>query len=138
MDQTYEQVSVGTGLVAAAVLAAGSVAILVSVTDDVGTQLAALTLVLVYGIYVGLALARGNLAALAIEVLFAVAGVSIAVLALQRSSTWLFLGFLMHGGWDLLHHSTRHPVGTDNVPRWYIPACVLYDWIVAAAVLATL
>jgi hypothetical protein len=130
-------VTTSTGLVAGAVMAAGSVAILVSVSDDVGTQLAALALMLVYGIYVGMALVRGNTAALAVEALFALVGLSIAVLALQRSSTWLFAGYLLHGFWDLLHH-LRRPVGTDNVPRWYVPACVLYDWAIAAAVLATL
>lgn len=136
--EAYENISVGTGLIAAAVMAVGSIAILVSVSDETGTQLAAVALVLVYGIYVGIALARGSIAALAVEVVFATVGAGIAVLALQRSSTWLFLGYLLHGGWDLLHHSRRRPVGTDNVPRWYIPACVVYDWAVAVAVLATL
>lgn len=52
---------------------------------------------LVYGIYVGVALARGSTAALTVEVAFAMVGAGIAVLALQRSSTWLFLGYLLHG-----------------------------------------
>ena len=36
-----------------------------------------------------------------------------------------------HGVWDLLHNH-RHPVlGTREVPRWYPPACLVYDFPLA-------
>jgi hypothetical protein len=33
---------------------------------------------------------------------------------------------MAHGFWDLFHH--RHGPYADT-PHWYIPFCVVYDWI---------
>jgi hypothetical protein len=120
---------------AAVVLAAGTIAILAVAPDDLAVQVGALALVMAYGIYVGMGLTSGDTRALVIEALFALAGLAIAVLGLRQSSAWLAGGLFLHGLWDFLHHADRRSVGVENVPAWYIPACVVYDWLVAAAVL---
>ena len=48
---------------------------------------------------------------------------------------FLAAGYFAHGLWDLAHHP--HGVQT-RVRSWYIPACVVYDWLVAAFVVAYL
>jgi hypothetical protein len=126
--------STPVGMALAGVLAAGTLVGLTSPGQDTGVEAAALILTLVYGIYVGFALTRGDLGALAIEIGFVLVGLVLIGLGLWRSPGWLAVGFALHGGWDLLHHRDRHVLGVRGVPVWYVPACAVYDWIVAAGV----
>lgn len=34
------------------------------------------------------------------------------------------LGLIVHAGWDVLHHNSGFGA---EVPRWYIPFCVVFD-----------
>ena len=135
---TNDVIDTRQGVAAAAAMAVVSGVALAWLSADVARVLAALVLVLVYGIYVGMALVTANPRTLAVENAFACVGVALAYLGLRYGTGWLFAGYVLHGVWDLLHHPDRRTLGTDNVPRWYVPACVAYDWIVAVAVLAFL
>ena len=91
----------------------------------------AITLAIIAAIYIGFALAERDAGNLLIEVAFASAIVVVAFIGLAHSPYWLAGGLAAHGVWDLLHHH-RHPVlGTREVPRWYPPACLVYDFPLA-------
>jgi hypothetical protein len=94
---------------------------------EVARIVLAMLLAVIGGIYLGFALAEEKLSSLAVEsvqfVLFfliALGGVTVS---------WWFLagGYFAHGLWDFAHHP--HGVRT-RVPAWYVPACVIYDWLV--------
>ena len=93
---------------------------------------AAFTLVLIAGVYLGYAFHDGRPKIIAIEGAIASAFVVAALYAVVRQPWALPLAFAAHGIWDALHH--RH-VGTE-MPRWYIPFCAIYDWITAAGLAA--
>ncbi|HBG75152.1 MAG: hypothetical protein A2X25_13110 [Chloroflexi bacterium GWB2_49_20] len=58
--------------------------------------------------------------------------IALALLGLWVAPYWLAAGYLAHGLWDALHH----PRGIQtNIPRWYIPFCLTYDWVVAGFIL---
>jgi hypothetical protein len=90
-----------------------------------------ITLAIIAAIYIGFALAERDARNLLIEVAFAVAIVAVVFVGLEQSRYWMAGGLAAHGVWDLLHHH-RHPVlGTREVPRWYPPACLVYDFPLA-------
>ena len=90
-----------------------------------------LTLAIIAAIYIGFALAERDAGNLLIEVVFASAIIAVVFVGLAHSPYWLAGGLAAHGVWDVLHHH-RHPVlGTREVPRWYPPACVVYDFPLA-------
>ncbi|HJU06366.1 MAG TPA: hypothetical protein VJ692_14560 [Nitrospiraceae bacterium] len=51
---------------------------------------------------------------------------------LQLNPLLIAGGYVAHGFWDLFHH--RHGPYADT-PHWYIPFCVVYDWILGAFLL---
>ena len=51
--------------------------------------------------------------------------------AIRRPPLWLALGYLGHGLWDALHGHGIPAV----LPAWYAPACLGFDWAVAAVLL---
>ncbi len=128
-------VPIPAGIVAGVVLAGATLVAVGSPSVATGTELAALILTLVYGIYVGFVLTRGGISELMIEMSFATLGLLLTALGLWRSPEWLAAGFGLHGVWDLLHHRDHHLLGVRGVPVWYVPTCAVYDWIVAIGVL---
>jgi hypothetical protein len=85
-------------------------------------------LTLIGAIYVGFALtSKGRL-----NVFKQIAGcvffVAFALLGLWMSWWFLVAGLALHGVWDYLHRG-KH--GHGVVPKWYVPFCALYDWVVA-------
>jgi hypothetical protein len=92
----------------------------------------AFLLVFIAAIYVGTALAGSGPLTIAIQTLVALAFVFIAILGLWYSPIWLVAGYFLHGVWDMLHHWVRHDM---RLPRWYPPACLVYDWLVGGFVL---
>ncbi len=50
-------------------------------------------------------------------------------LAGLRRRALLTLGFLLHGGWDVLHHFLP---AAAHAPGWYAPFCGAYDLMIAA------
>ena len=58
--------------------------------------------------------------------------IALALLGLWIAPYWLAAGYLAHGLWDAVHH----PRGVQTkIPQWYIPFCLIYDWIVGGFVL---
>ena len=84
-------------------------------------------------IYIGFALAWGDMRWLFIEI----AGVAIYggffLLANKQSRYWLAVGWLLHPVWDIALH--LHGPGEHIVPLWYALACLSFDAIVAAYLL---
>lgn len=95
---------------------------------DVSVALAAIMMGMIAGVYFGFALNDGRDTIIGIEmaVMFLFVGAALAGLLINPL---IIAGtYFAHGLWDLAHHrgvSTR-------MPRFYIPACMIFDWIAAA------
>ncbi|KNG95395.1 DUF6010 family protein [Pseudaestuariivita atlantica] len=96
---------------------------------DVSIVVAAVTLALIGGAYIGFGAADGRRrvfwSELAVALLFGLA----AILGITWHWAALPAGLALHAGWDLVHHNARH---LARIPKWYIPFCVVYDLAVAA------
>ncbi len=113
-------------------LGGATIPVFLALTQPLAQQWAALLLALIGGAYVGFAARDGRPSANVIELAGALAFVAIGLLGLQFSPRWIAGGYVAHGFWDLVHH--RHGPYADT-PQWYIPFCVVYDWIVGAFLL---
>lgn len=93
----------------------------------VSVYLAAITLSIIAGAYIGFAAKDGRWSAFAIEM----GGASIfSVAALIGLLGWplaIPIGIIAHAGWDLLHHNDFFGA---RIPQWYIPFCAIIDLIV--------
>ena len=94
--------------------------------------MAAGVLALIGGVYVGFAAIDGRLSVIAMEVVVALAFALGAMIALLLSPWWIAIGYVAHGIWDWLHHSSAFG---HSVPRWYIPLCALYDVLAGVGLL---
>ena len=96
--------------------------------DTVSVILAAVTLALIGGAYVGFGTADGRPRVfwhkLIVALLFGMA----AVTGPLRHWTALCLSLLLHGVWNIANHNSRY---LAKVPRWYIPRCDVYDLLLA-------
>ena len=52
----------------------------------------------------------------------------LARVKLKNTIFWLYLGWLIHPLWDILHLFYGH---SNHVPDWYIIACISFDWVIA-------
>lgn len=77
-------------------------------------------------------MADGRPRQIIIEILGVIAFCSCAVLGLWVSPIFLLIGYFAHGIWDIIHHS--HGIKT-KVTHWYIPFCLIYDWLVGAYII---
>ncbi len=86
-------------------------------------------LIIIPSIYIGFSLQKGvtgNVKIIeAIQLLFYI---MLVILSRNISAYLIPAGFFLHGIWDILHKSGRLRV---SQPSWYIPACIVYDWIFA-------
>jgi hypothetical protein len=89
----------------------------------------AMTLAVTGGIYVGFAISEDRLSSMIVESIQLLVFFAIALCGATLSWWFLVAGYFGHGLWDFAHHP--HGVRT-HVPRWYISACVVYDWLVGA------
>ncbi|QEE34618.1 hypothetical protein FTO60_02170 [Octadecabacter sp. SW4] len=102
--------------------------------QDYSITLAAVTLALIGGAYIGFGAGADNFTTfsmeLAVACLFGVA----ALVGIWWHWSALPIGLAAHAFWDMAHHN-----GTFGapVPRWYIPLCVIFD-LAAAAFLVVL
>jgi hypothetical protein len=86
-----------------------------------------MSLAVIGGIYLGFALAEDKLSSLIVESVQFVVFFLVALGGVTVSWWFLAGGYFAHGLWDFAHH----PRGIrTRVPAWYIPACVIYDWLV--------
>ena len=94
-------------------------------------QLSAIFLSLIAGVYVGFAVRDGRIRFIALE-----SGVALLfVLAASWGALmwqWAIpLAYIFHGLWDWAHVQLIK----TNVPRWYLPFCAAYDFVVAAGLM---
>ena len=93
-------------------------------SEEESIVLAAVTLSLIGGAYIGFGAQLNNLKTMLTELfvacLFGVA--AFAGVFLRRSI--IPLALTLHAGWDMLHHNQK--LGA-RVPNWYIPFCVVFD-----------
>lgn len=104
-----------------------SLAIHLIVPEAVSHALATTLLSMIAGVYLGFAVQDGRIRQIYIEGSVAVGFVGFAVWALVNNPVWLPLGYIAHAFWDWAHHA---PYSQLSIPRWYIPACVVYDLLV--------
>jgi hypothetical protein len=95
-------------------------------------EISAVLLALIPAIYVGFALMDGRRSVIRLEVTHLACFFALSLLGLWYSEYMLVVGYIVHGLWDLAHHSKG--ITTEH-PRGYVPFCVVYDWIVAAGLL---
>ena len=112
---------------AGVLLAAASVPVFLVLSESLARQWAALLLAMIGGAYVGFAARDGRPSANIIELAGGLGFAGVGLAGLYMSPLLIAAGYLAHGLWDLLHH--RHGPYADT-PQWYIPFCVVYDWLV--------
>lgn len=92
-------------------------------------QLAAVLLTLIAGVYSGFAFRDGRRIVVLIENTVALGFCLVAVAGLWVDPIFLPAGYFAHGFWDLAHH--RRGISTE-MPHWFVPFCVVFDWMVGA------
>lgn len=92
--------------------------------------LAAGILALIGGVYVGFAVVDGRMNRIVLEMAVAVLFAVLAMAALVFAPVWLVAGYIAHGFWDAAHHAS---LIDTRFPRWYIPACAVYDIVAGIA-----
>jgi hypothetical protein len=84
--------------------------------------------------YAGAALAERRSSRIArVEATVFAAVFAAALAGLMVSPRWIAVGYAAHGLWDLLHLS--HSMGAE-IAKWFPPACLAFDLVVAAFILA--
>ncbi|HET6628175.1 MAG TPA: DUF6010 family protein [Woeseiaceae bacterium] len=110
-------------------LAAATIPVFILLSEPLARQWGALLLATIGGAYIGFAARDGRSGAKIIELAGALAFGVLGLAGLYFHPLWIAGGYVAHGFWDILHH--RHGPYADT-PRWYIPFCVVYDWIIGA------
>lgn len=94
--------------------------------------LLSLFLALTACVYLGALLAQRQATGLVLSELAVGAAVFLcAIFGTLGSVLWLAAGYALHGLWDWAHDAGR--VATQ-VPRWFPPACAIFDFIIAGFV----
>lgn len=118
-------------------LGSGLTALLVPVhllvPEPVSVQIAALTLAVIGGAYIGFGAADGRFSILVTEFAGAVIFALAALMGLLWTPLAIPLGIMSHALWDFLHHNGMFGA---KVPGWYIPLCVIVDLGVGGTLLA--
>tara|TARA_R110002096_G_scaffold11544_1_gene42434 strand:+ start:247 stop:651 length:405 start_codon:yes stop_codon:yes gene_type:complete len=96
---------------------------------DWSVAIAALTLVLIAGIYVGFAIMNGREKAFTTEASVAVTFSLLGLGGLLFSAWIIPIGLIGHAIWDMLHHRKSHLLA--DVPTWYVPFCIVVDVVLA-------
>lgn len=79
-------------------------------------------------VYFGFAVMDGRRSALLIESAVVLGYLCLVTAGVLVSAWLLVLGYVLHGVWDGLHHNRAFGA---NIAAWYIPFCVVYDWLMA-------
>lgn len=89
-------------------------------------------LVAIAFVYFGFVLMDGRVREMLFEFGNIALTLTLAFLGLWVAPYWLTAGYFIHGVWDAIHH----PGGVQTkIPRWYIPFCLLFDWLVAGFII---
>jgi uncharacterized protein DUF6010 len=111
------------------VLGAITIFIHLLLSKQQGLEFSSMLLVLIGSIYYGFALLSHNRNAAIVEITVASAFVTMGILGLWVSPWVLIIGLFLHGIWDIAHHNKSSNL--VEIPKWYIPFCATYDWIIA-------
>ncbi len=79
-------------------------------------------------VYIGSALAGGDLKTLVLETAIAAALFAVTLAGQWRSVKYIAIAFLLHGTWDILHSAKG--LGANAGASFPI-LCVAYDWVIA-------
>ena len=101
-------------------------------TGEYANDVFALFLALTACVYGGAALTPAGQKYGATELLIVILLFLTSVLGVLVSPVRLAAGYVIHGGWDVLHH--KHMIGTPIV-AWFPPICAIFDFIVGLFVL---
>jgi len=97
--------------------------------EEISRLTIAITIAIIAGAYIGFGANDGRpwvfITELVVAALFGV----MALLGVLWSPFMFVAALFLHGVWDLIHHIGFFGA---SVPRWYIPFCVVIDWIAAA------
>ncbi len=110
----------------ATVLAIATILVFLVLPDSWVQPSAAVLLAVIAGAYGGFAAKDGRVSAVLIELGGILVFGLLAVVGLREAMV-LAAGYLAHGLWDLAHH---RPGPQADLPGWWIPLCVVYDWLV--------
>lgn len=120
--------------------AAASLAVLALLPGSVQTSMCAWGVLVAAVIYLTWGTARGHLAArrwltmqTAAVLVFGALAVGAAAVEPTTARYVLAAGWLAHAAWDVAHH-----IADRVVPRWYAETCMVYDVIIATALLTVL
>ena len=95
---------------------------------ETSISIAAITLALIGGAYIGLAVADGRPRVFWSEIAVALLFGAAAVFGILWHWAALPIGLTLHAGWDLMHHNSHR---LARIPKWYVPFCVVYDLLAA-------
>ena len=99
---------------------------------ETSITIAAITLALIGGAYIGFAVADGRPKVIWSELAVATLFGGAAVLGILLHWAALPIGLALHAGWDLLHYNSHR---FARVPKWYVPFCVVYDLLAAGSLI---
>lgn len=85
------------------------------------------------GVYLGFSVLDGRISTILIEGTVMAVFIALALVGLKFSLWILAFGYFAHGVWDCLHHPK---LVTTRIAPWYPPFCAVYDWSVAAFIVA--
>lgn len=120
------------GLIIGSVAAIATIVIASLLPKPMALELLSIVLGGIAFVYFGFVLIDGRRREMFIEFGNIGLTVALALLGLWIAPYWLAIGYLAHGLWDALHHSRG--VQT-HIPRWYIPFCLVFDWVVGVFIL---
>ncbi len=116
------------GLLSGLVGAIATVTIASLLPKPMALELLFAILVAIAFVYFGFVLIDGRVREMLFEFGNIALTLTLAFSGLWVAPYWLAAGYFIHGVWDAIHH----PGGVQTkTPRWYIPFCLLYDWLVA-------
>lgn len=87
-------------------------------------QYAALPLVAIPAVLVGLAANDGRVRAIVLECLVALAAMGFVAASLIYEPNWIPVAYIVHAGWVRLHTTS---LLAFKIPAWFIPACATYE-----------
>lgn len=110
------------------VLAALTIGVALLLPQSLVVPLFALLLAFTAAVYVGFAEVDQTSGEERLQWIVALTFVGMALLGLWISPWFIVLGWVLHTGWDLLHH---RGVLETRTADWYPGACLAYDLVVA-------
>jgi len=80
-------------------------------------------------IYVGFSLKANTISSIALEITVTLAFYLIAIVGYARNTVLIAVGILLHGVWDILHHSAL--LVTTDIPGYWPLYCLATDIILS-------